>query len=55
MPPHFQNVNVSVRRADHLPFLQHVASQDRGAMSRYIRKLIDGDPEYLAWKAHQMP
>jgi hypothetical protein len=50
MPHLFQNVNVSVRVADQLPFLQYLAAKDRGAMSRYIRKLIDTDPEYRAWK-----
>lgn len=49
MPHLFQNVNISVRRADQLPFLQHVAAKDRGEMSRHVRKLIDNDPEYLAW------
>jgi hypothetical protein len=49
LPHLFQNVNVSVRVADQLPFLQYLADQDRGAMSRYIRKLIDRDPEYVAW------
>lgn len=51
----FQNINISVRRADQLLFLQHIAKKDRGEMSRHVRKLIDEDPEYIDWKAHQVP
>lgn len=56
MPHLFQNVNISVRRADQLPFLQQIAAKDRGEMSRYIRGLIEADPAYQDWlRSHQMP
>jgi hypothetical protein len=53
MPHLFQNVNVSIACEGQLPFLQHLATQNRGEMSRYIRALIEADPEYQAWqKSH---
>ncbi|MCK9566682.1 MAG: hypothetical protein M0Q43_11615 [Methanothrix sp.] len=50
MPHLFQNVNVSIAREGQLPFLQHLAAKNRGDMSRYIRGLIEADPEYLTWR-----
>lgn len=56
MPHLFQNVNVSVHVADQLPFLQYLADQDRGGLSRYIRGLIEADPAYQDWlRSRQMP
>jgi hypothetical protein len=50
MPPTHKNVNISIAREGQLPFLQSLAAKSRGEMSRYIRNLIDNDPEYLAWR-----
>jgi len=54
MPHLFQNVNVSIAIEGQLPFLQSLAAKSRGEMSRYIRNLIDNDPEYLAWYRDQI-
>jgi hypothetical protein len=49
----FQNVNISIAIEGQLPFLQSLASKNRGEMSRYIRGLIEADPAYQAWlKTH---
>ena len=56
MPPTHKNVNISIAREGQLPFLQSLAAKSRGEMSRYIRNLIDNDPEYLAWpRTRQIP
>lgn len=51
----FKNINISFR-LEMVPFLRHLASKDRGGISRYIRGLIEADPTYLDWlQAHQKP
>lgn len=50
MPHLYQNVNISIACEGQLPFLQSLAAKNRGDMSRYIRALIEADPEYRAWQ-----
>ena len=52
----FQNVNVSFRLPGQVAFLHHLAEQDRGGISRYIRALMEADPTYQDWlRSRQKP
>lgn len=48
MPSAYRNLTSSFRQ-DEAEFLQSLAKKEPGAMSRFLRGLVDASPEYKAW------
>jgi hypothetical protein len=53
MPTTHKNINASYR-LDQAAFLAWLASNDKGKMSQFLRRLLDESPEFRLWQeAHK--